>query len=73
MDGDTGNKARMTLEFYNNTTLIATMYVKNSDDQNALQEIIYDAFSGIQTSFRDFIVPDVQSFQGVDQSVASLC
>ena len=51
-DGNTGENARMTLEFYNGTTLRATMYVKNSDvllgdderdnDKSYLEDIVYD-------------------------------
>ncbi|MCR5370462.1 MAG: hypothetical protein K6E83_07110, partial [Clostridium sp.] len=40
--GDTGDNARMTLEFYNGETLIATMYVKNGDTAAELEKIVYD-------------------------------
>ena len=50
--GDTGDEARMTLEFYNGSTLIDSMYVKNSDvllgdgerddSKQYIEDIIYD-------------------------------
>ncbi len=38
--------ARMTLEFYSLGSKIATMYVKNGDDEAALEDIIYDPGAG---------------------------
>lgn len=41
-DGETGEKARMTLEFWNGDNKIATMTVKNDDTLEELETIIYD-------------------------------
>lgn len=47
---------RMTVNFYNGNTLIATMYVKNSDSAEQLKKILYDPGAGT--------VPPGQSFNG---------
>jgi len=46
--GDTGDNARATVNFYGNdqTTPVATVYVKNSDDEAALKMIVYDPGAG---------------------------
>ncbi len=45
--GGGGDNARMAVNFYNGTTLIKTMYVKNADDDMAeLKKIIFDPGTG---------------------------
>ena len=62
--GDTSGDARMTLEFYNGTTLIDKMYVKNSDvllgdgepdpNKQYIENIIYDPGAGVVQSGKIF-------------------
>ena len=46
VDGGTDENARMTLDFYNGATKIATMYVKEGDSAEELETIIYDPGAG---------------------------
>ena len=55
-NGSTVDEARLTVNFYNGSTKIATMYVKNSDDADDIAQIIYDP--GIGT------IPEDQLFNG---------
>ena len=52
----TTNYKRMTVNFYNDTTLIETMYVKDSDTLAELKKIIYDPGAGT--------IPEGQAFLG---------
>ena len=45
-EGDQGDYARMTVEFYNGETKIASMIVKNSDDAEEVEKILYDPGAG---------------------------
>ena len=45
------DESRMTLNFYNGSTLLATVYVKNGDDTDVeLEQIIYDPGAGVLNS-----------------------
>ena len=62
-EGEGGDNARMTLNFYgkDQTTLLATVYIKNSDTLEQLHDIIYDPGAGdIDTSelFRGWIIDE---------------
>lgn len=46
--GSGGTEARMTLNFYNGTRLIASMYVKNGDTPAELEKILYDPGVGAE-------------------------
>ena len=48
VDGNTGDEARATVNFYgkDQNTPIATVYVKNSDDAEHLVDIVYDPGAG---------------------------
>ena len=46
VDGSTDEYARMKLTFYNGTTEIASVYVKNGDTLTELESIIYDPGAG---------------------------
>ena len=45
-ENNQGDKARVDVNFYNGNTLLATMYVKNSDTADELKTILYDPGSG---------------------------
>lgn len=46
VEGSTDDNARMELEFYSGEELVGTMYVKNGDTLDELQDIIYDPGAG---------------------------
>ena len=54
VDGSTDENARMTVEFYSKGTKIATMYVKNGDTEDELEEILYDPGAGVLQSGESF-------------------
>ena len=56
VEGGTEDEARATVNFYNGETLISTVYVKNSDDADAIETIVFDPGAGT--------VPNGQIFQG---------
>ena len=55
-EGQTGDEARATVNFYNGDTLISTVYVKNSDTLAELEDIVYDPGAGT--------IPAGQLFRG---------
>ncbi|MDO5138186.1 MAG: InlB B-repeat-containing protein, partial [Oscillospiraceae bacterium] len=66
------DEARMTVEFYNGTTKIATMYVKNSDTRDELTYILYDPGAGDLGTGETFSgwIPNKQNYTSADLSGA---
>ncbi|MBR2541216.1 MAG: InlB B-repeat-containing protein [Mogibacterium sp.] len=59
--GDQGENARMTVEFYDDTTKIASMIVKNSDTAEEIEHILYDPGAGTMETgelFKGWIMGD---------------
>lgn len=60
-EGSTGDYARMTVEFYNGTTKLASMIVKNSDTAEEIEHILYDPGAGTMETgelFKGWIMGD---------------
>ncbi|MBQ6314183.1 MAG: InlB B-repeat-containing protein [Mogibacterium sp.] len=60
-EGDQGDYARMTVEFYNGTTKLASMIVKNSDTAEEIEHILYDPGAGTMETgelFKGWIMGD---------------
>ena len=75
--GSTDENARMTLEFYNGDTKVATMYVKNGDTAEELETILYDpgagtlsegeSFGGWILDKADYTTADISDAMDIDQ------
>ena len=72
VDEGAAAEARMTVEFYNGDTKIATMYVKNSDTPKELEYILYDPGAGNLPEGASFYgwIPDKKDYTTDDLSGA---
>ena len=54
-NGNTGDNARVEVNFFNGENKIATMYVKNSDTAEELEKIVYDPGAGTLQTGEQFL------------------